>query len=61
MAKPLQSDLDEFGTDAETGAPCIGKLIAALPEDRRDAYREERRAFVREMSMRGSFVRPTTK
>lgn len=56
MAKPTQEDLDEFGSDEETGKPCVGRLIMALPEDQRPAYREKQRAFVREMTGRSDIT-----
>ena len=41
-----QPDLDEFGDHELAGAPSIAALIAALPEEQREAYRSERRAVL---------------
>jgi len=44
-----QADLDEFGDHELAGAPSIAALIAALPEEQREAYRNERRARLAEI------------
>lgn len=46
--KPLACDIEEFGEDQ--GSPSIPKLICALPEEAREGYRQQRRAYVFEMT-----------
>lgn len=40
------ADLAEFGDADLSGSPTIAQLIRALPEERRESYRAERRAAV---------------
>lgn len=40
------ADIEEFGDADLAGSPTIAQLIRALPEDQREAYRDQRRAFV---------------
>lgn len=58
--KGTPEDLVEFGSDEETGNPCVGSLIRGLPEKitscegrmtvfARVNYRADRRAFVEKM------------
>lgn len=43
------ADIEEFGVD-EGDANNLPRLIAALPESEREAYRERMRSHVREMT-----------
>lgn len=53
--KGTLADLEEFGDNELAGAPCVGSLIAALPEDKRETYREERRAALRALGFSGTW------
>ena len=44
-----EEDLAEFGDAKLAGAPSIAALIGVLPEDAREAYRQERRAALVEI------------
>lgn len=53
--KGLPEDIAEFGDRTVAGAPSIAELILALPEDQRAAYREERRATLRNLGWGGTY------
>jgi hypothetical protein len=40
--KGLPEDVEEFGDRTVAGAPSIAELVLALPEERRESYRDER-------------------
>lgn len=46
------ADIAEFGYQDEDPGSSIAKLIRALPEDARAAYREQCRAFIADMCQR---------
>lgn len=53
--KASPEDLLEFGDHELSGAPSIAALIAVLPETEREAYREQRRAFLRSLGFKGTW------